>query len=100
MNAPLDEVIYMRIPPGYCERGTVLFLHKALYGLRKSPLLWQKYFKSSLNEIGFITVPHELCCIMKDGVLVFFYVDNIIFAFWKGKGHIVKEAVRELKRRY
>ena len=40
VNAPLDKVIYIRIPPEYCERGIVLFLHKALYGSRKSPLLW------------------------------------------------------------
>ena len=45
VNAPLDKVIYIRMPPGHRERGMVLLLHKALYGLRKPPLLWQKHFK-------------------------------------------------------
>jgi hypothetical protein len=32
---PLDEDVYMRMPPGYGKRGTVLKPNKALYGLRK-----------------------------------------------------------------
>ena len=78
----------------------VLLLYKALYNLKKILLLWWKYFKSNLNKIGFITVLYKPYCIIKDKVLVFFYVDNIIFIFWKGKGYIVKEVMRELKNRY
>ena len=100
VNAPLDETIYMRMPVGHKEKGKVLHLHKALYGLRKSPLLWQRHFKSSLTEMGFSTVPHEPCCMMKGGVLIFFYVDDIVFAFRKDKTGIVKGAVRELKTKY
>jgi hypothetical protein len=39
VNCDLDEVVYIRIPPGYHKPGKVLRLKKALYGLRRSPLL-------------------------------------------------------------
>ena len=50
--------------------------------------------------MGFSTVPHKPCCIMKKGVFIFFYIDNIIFAFQKDKTGIIKGAVRELKIKY
>ena len=39
VNCDLDEVVFMRLPPGYTKPGRVLRLQKALYGLRRSPLL-------------------------------------------------------------
>lgn len=39
VNADLTEEIFMKMPAGYRKPGTVLQLQKALYGLRKSPLL-------------------------------------------------------------
>ena len=83
---------------GYKEKGKVLYLYKVLYGLRKSPLLWQKYFKSSLIEIGFNTIPYKLYCMIKKGVFIFFYINNIVFIFRKDKTGIVKGVVRELKK--
>ena len=35
----IDEVVYMRHPPGYEAPGKVLRLRKALYGFRRSPIL-------------------------------------------------------------
>ena len=85
---------------GYKKKGKVLYLYKVLYGLRKLPLLWQRHFKSSLIKIGFNTVPYKPCYIIKEGVLIFFYINNIIFAFRKNKTGIIKEVVRELKIKY
>jgi len=39
VHASLDEEIHMRKPPGYRNDGKILKLNKALYGLRRSPLL-------------------------------------------------------------
>ena len=66
---------------GYKEKGKVLHLYKVLYGLRKLPLLWQRYFKSSLIKMGLSTVPYEPYYIIKEGVFIFFYINDIIFAF-------------------
>jgi hypothetical protein len=60
-------------------------VNKALYGLCISLLLWQKEFTTTLKALGFQTVPYELCCLIKDGVIVFFYVDDIILAYHKEK---------------
>ena len=85
---------------GYKEKGKVLYLHKVLYGLRKLPLLWQRYFKSNLTEIGFNTIPHKPYCIIKKEVFIFFYINNIIFIFRKNKTRIIKGVIKELKTKY
>ena len=83
VNADLPNKIYMRMPPGYRTAGMILQLQKALYGLRESPLLWQKHFTKKLHDFGFRTIPHEPCCMSKDGILLFFYVDDIVLAYDK-----------------
>ena len=50
--------------------------------------------------MGFNTVPHEPCCIMKKGVFIFFYINNIVFVFRKNKTGIIKGVVKELKTKY
>jgi hypothetical protein len=42
LNGDLEEVIYMRQPPGYEQGGPkmVCRLHKSLYGLRQAPRAW------------------------------------------------------------
>ena len=50
--------------------------------------------------MGFNTVPHEPYCIIKKKVFIFFYIDNIIFAFRKNKTGIIKGVIKELKTKY
>ncbi|KAM4063250.1 reverse transcriptase (RNA-dependent DNA polymerase) [Hirsutella rhossiliensis] len=101
VNCPLeDEVVYMRMPPGFVKPGRVLLLRKALYGLRRSPLLWQQHLTGSLKSLGFQTVPQEPCVMRKGAILVFFYVDDIIWAYKKGDQEVAKEAIRGLQARY
>ena len=84
---------------GYKEKGKVLHLYKVLYGLKKLPLLWQRYFKSSLIIIGFNNVPHKPYYIIKKKYL-FFYINNIIFIFRKNKTGIIKRVLKKLKTKY
>ena len=70
---------------GHKKKGKVLYLCKVLYGLRELPLLWQRHFKSNLIKIGFNTVPHKPYYIIKKGVFIFFYINNIVFIFRKTK---------------
>lgn len=100
VNCELDEVVYMRMPPGYEKYGRVLRLKKALYGLRRSPLLWQRVLTKSLQELGFHPVPQEPCIMTKGSVMVFFFVDDIIWAYKKADKEIAKEATEGLKLRY
>ena len=100
VNTPLNKIIYIRILMGYQEKGKILYLYKILYGLKKLPLLWQRHFKSNLTKMGFSTVPHKPYCIIKKGVFIFFYINNIIIMFRKNKTRMIKGIIRELKIKY
>ena len=100
VNAELDEEVFMKMPPGYRTTGRVLKLRKALYGLRRSPLLWQRALTQTLRTIGFKPTPHEPCCFTKNGVLLFFYVDDIALAFKEENRVAALELMAQLQARY
>ncbi|KAK1912922.1 hypothetical protein P3342_004858 [Pyrenophora teres f. teres] len=100
VHATIDREVFMRMPRGYQKLGTVLRLNKALYGLRISPLLWQREFTSTLRALGFQEVPHEPCCLIKDGIIIFFYVDDIILAYHKDMEHQAQQAIKRLQDKY
>ena len=51
--------------------------------------------------MGFSTVLHKPYYIIKKGVFIFFYINDIVFTFRKNKTGIVKGAVmKELKTKY
>jgi hypothetical protein len=100
VNAKIDEDILMEMPGGHRKPGKVLKLEKALYGLRKSPLLWQNELKSTLVKLGFKPAAHEPCMMTKDGIIVFYYVDDIVIAYRKEKQGGVNAAVEGLKSKY
>jgi hypothetical protein len=100
VHCDLDEVVYMKMPPGFTKQGRVLRLQKALYGLRRSPLLWQKKFTSSLAELGFKEVPQEPCVMLHGGVVVFFYIDDIVFCHRKKDEAKTKDLIKELQKEY
>jgi hypothetical protein len=100
VNAKIDEDIFMRMSPGHRKTGTLLKLNKALYGLRKSPLLWQRELTKTLQALGFQPVPHEPCCFTKDGMIIFFYVDDIVIAFHGSAKKEAQNAMSQLKSKY
>jgi Reverse transcriptase (RNA-dependent DNA polymerase)/GAG-pre-integrase domain len=59
VHCDLDETVFMKCPPGFEKPNKVLRLRKALYGLRRSPLLWQKELTKTLTGLGFRAVPQE-----------------------------------------
>lgn len=100
VNAKMDRDVFMRMPPGYRKPGKILKLQRALYGLRCSPLLWQKELTNTLENLGFQKVPHEPCCMLKNGIIIFFYVDDIVLAYKKGKESEAKQLTDQLKNKY
>lgn len=100
VNCDLDEVVFMRMPPGFEKYGTVLRLKKALYGLRRSPLLWQRDLTRTLRDLGFNEIPQEPCVMHKNGVIVFFFVDDIIWAYRMVEQALAKDAMAGLQRKY
>ncbi|KAK1912695.1 hypothetical protein P3342_004631 [Pyrenophora teres f. teres] len=63
-------------------------------------LLWQKDITEYLTSMGFLTVPHEPCCMIRDGVFIFFYVDDIILGNHPDKREAADKAVEELRKKY
>src|SRR5436190_11131644 len=101
VHAPLSNKVYMRMPIGYREKGKVYQLNRALYGLRESPILWQRHFTGTLIDIGLRPIPHEPCCLTSgDGILIFFYVDDIVLAYRKSQESKAKELLSRLKGHY
>ena len=98
VHADIDEIVYMRLPPRYTEPGKVLRLNKALYGLCCSPLLWQQKITSALSELGFKELPQEPCIMIKNGIICFYFVDDIVFAFRQKDRIEVQEIIRNLKK--
>ena len=78
----IDEVVYIRPPPGFEPLRKVLHLRKALYGLRRSPLLWQRELTSTFKEMRYKEVPQEPCVMISGGVIAFF-VDDIVICYRK-----------------
>jgi Reverse transcriptase (RNA-dependent DNA polymerase) len=100
VNCELDEVVFMKMPPGFEEYGKVCRLRKALYGLRRSPLLWQRKLTDTFKSMGFREIPQEPCAMMKGGVIVFFYVDDIVFAYRKKHEKAAEQAKKELEKSF
>jgi Reverse transcriptase (RNA-dependent DNA polymerase). len=78
LNSVLDEVVYTEMPEGFRKPGMCWKLLRALYGLRKSPCLWQREASRILTSLGLQVVQEDLCLFTADGIIIFFYVDDII----------------------
>ncbi|KAF6527735.1 hypothetical protein HZS61_008037 [Fusarium oxysporum f. sp. conglutinans] len=53
-----------------------------------------------IGELGYEQVPHEPCCFKKEGILFFFYVDDVIVAYRKARGDKANELINQLQLRY
>jgi hypothetical protein len=100
VHATMDQEVYMKMPQGYQKPGTILQVNKALYSLHISPLLWQKEFTTTLRAIRFQPVPHKLCCLIKDRVIIFFYINDIILAYHKDKVQEAQNTIKQLQDKY
>ncbi|CAM9200934.1 unnamed protein product [Sphacelaria rigidula] len=54
VQSKLEDDVYMRLPPGLGERsGTVVHLHKTLYGLKQAAREWYGKLGKTLKGLGF-----------------------------------------------
>ena len=87
LNGPLEEVVFVKQPPGFVKQGSenkVYRLLKALYGLKQSPRAWNKRIDSFFLGAGFKRCPSEHGLYVKasdsgDILMVCLYVDDLIF---------------------
>jgi len=77
-NSSLDETIHCTYQLGFEIEGQCLHLLRALYSLRRSPLLWLRELSQTLVSLGFKEAL-EGSCLFTDGCLiVLFYVDDLL----------------------
>ena len=90
-QAFLDELIYIHYPEGFGRHGHVLRLIKALYGLRRSPLLWFNEISKALTKLGFRCIGDARCLFIKKDLIVFFYVDDICVLYHRDNAEIYEQ---------
>jgi hypothetical protein len=76
-NSHLDETVYIRFPDSFENPGFCILLLLALYGLRRSALLWFTEFTTTLLKLGLQQVLEAECLYINSKLIVFFYVDDI-----------------------
>jgi hypothetical protein len=96
LNGKLDDVIYMRQPPGFEEEGQeekVCLLKKSLYGLKQAAKVWNDLLKKCLFEQNFQQSENDPCLFFKKtstgkSVYVLVYVDDLL---------VISDEVSEIK---
>jgi hypothetical protein len=79
LNSLLDEEVYCKLSDGFSQPGKYMKLLRALYGLRRVLLLWQKELSEFLKTQGLRQVKEESCLFINDnGIFLLFYVDDIL----------------------
>ena len=99
-NSQLDDTIYCEHPDGFKKQGSCLLLHRALYGLRRSPRLWHNELSKTLTSLGLHTVADEPCLFTSHQLVVFFYVDDLITLCRKTELLTMEHFKEELTKRY
>jgi hypothetical protein len=94
LNSRLEKETYTQMPEGFGKPGKCWRLLRALYGLRISPRLWQQEAAGVLKKLGLRQVPEDPCVFVGDGILVFFYVDDILIA----SHHTARARAQQLER--
>jgi hypothetical protein len=86
LHALLEKSVYMRMPPGANDEGSIKKVNKALYGLRQAPAAWNRQIREFLFSKGFENCPTEPSIYIKKGqngkvsCMIGLYVDDFIIA--------------------
>lgn len=100
VNSRLDEVVYVEMPPGRSQPGYALRLLRALYGLRRSPRLWQNELTQTLRRIGLEPVNEEPCLFTGNGIILLVYVDDLLFVYHPDKTQEAERIASALQAQY
>ena len=80
-NAKFDEEVYIELLDGFKIQGKIALLLQTLYSLRQFLLFWQQLLIETLTTLGLQPVPDEPYIMINDWLIVFFFVDDIIYVY-------------------
>ncbi len=98
LNVFNDEKIYCHLSNEYKQLKKILKLLRALYEQRKSSLLWLRILIDKCIEFELNSIFDEFCLFSDDNeILMFFYVNDIVFAFTASRKKNAENLIRRLK---
>jgi transposase InsO family protein len=84
LNGTLDELIYMRQPEGFVEKGKeklVCLLKKGLYGLKQAGRCWNHTIDPALQKLGLTPLDKDNCVYIHrsngEMIVICLYVDDL-----------------------
>lgn len=79
LNGNLEKEIFIKYPEGVKEeKGKVLKLRKALYGLKEAPRCWNERVHNFFIENNFEQSKHDVCLYFKPGTWALIFVDDFL----------------------
>jgi hypothetical protein len=100
LNSLLNKNIYISYPPGYYQKNKALKLYKALYGLRRSPLLWHEDLKNTLKELGLYPISKDPCLYLNNKLILIVFVNNMILIYHLKNKLMAINFKNKLKNKY
>jgi transposase InsO family protein len=80
LHGDVDSSIYMELPEGFAEDGSVCRLRRSLYGLKQAPRIWYQCVHRVLVAHGFTMAQSDNCVFYKPNCVVCVYVDDFLVA--------------------
>jgi hypothetical protein len=98
LNVFNDEKIYCHMSNEYKQFKKILKLLRALHDQRKSSLLWLRILIDKCIKLELNFIFDEFCLFFDDNeILMFFYVNDIVFAFIASRKKDAENLIRRLK---
>jgi hypothetical protein len=98
LNVFNDEKIYCHMSNEYKQFKKILKLFRTLYDQKKSLLLWLRILIDKCIEFELNSIFDEFCLFFDDNeILMFFYVNDIVFAFIASRKKDEKNLILWLK---
>jgi hypothetical protein len=98
LNAHNDELIYCQMSDDYRLDEKIIKVIRAFYEQRKSSLLWLRMLIAKCLEMKLRSISKESCLFIdRDKIFMFFYVDDIIFAYKIDREHVSELLISKLK---
>ncbi len=98
LNVFNDEKIFYHMSNEYKQLKKILKLFRVLYNQRKSSLLWLRLLIDKCIKFELNSIFDEFCLFSNDNeILMFFYVNDIVFAFTASRKKNAKNLLERLK---
>jgi hypothetical protein len=101
LNAFNDESMYCHISNDYRKSEKILKILRALYDQRKSSFLWLRILIKKCIQLELILIFDGFYLFTDENdILMFFYIDNIVFVFRSDREMNAENMIRRMKEMF